>query len=327
MAEWDPFMYLGNVHYMSYPLTMTGGGDALATIRATLEDDYFTAIEITWIREPEARRKVAEMLRYAGVPTVFSAGPPYIHERIDISSLDEGERTRSLAMARLLIDEAYYFGARMHLLIAGRDPGAAARERGRAIAVESLESLCAYAEAKATGYVLTLCLEPVDRTIVRRGLLGPTVEAADVARQVRQRRPNFGLTVDLSHTAELGEDPAETVARVKDVMVHTHLANCYVADPSHPMYGDEHPWFGYPGGAHSSEHVRAYFEALLREGFFCARYPYGKPIVSTEVKPHGDESPSVVIAATKRAVREAWAGIPRALIEAAAAPEAVPMGE
>jgi hypothetical protein len=42
------------------------------------------------------------------------------------------------------------------------------------------------------------------------------------------------------------EDPAQTLAQVKDSTAEFHYFNC-VTQPDHPLYGDGHIRFGEPG--------------------------------------------------------------------------------
>ena len=45
------YMRVGLIHFMAYPDTMAGEGPILETIRKIAVDDYFNAIEITWIKD------------------------------------------------------------------------------------------------------------------------------------------------------------------------------------------------------------------------------------------------------------------------------------
>lgn len=48
-------MKVGLVHFMAFPATIKGEGPVLETIRKIAVDDYFSAIEITTIKDPEQR--------------------------------------------------------------------------------------------------------------------------------------------------------------------------------------------------------------------------------------------------------------------------------
>ncbi len=55
------YMKVGLVHFMAYPTTIKGEGPILETIKKLALDDYFTAIEITTIKNIEERQKVKQM--------------------------------------------------------------------------------------------------------------------------------------------------------------------------------------------------------------------------------------------------------------------------
>ena len=53
---------IGLIHFMAYPSTIRGEGPVEETIRKIAIDDYFDAIEITWIKDSEVRKNVRKML-------------------------------------------------------------------------------------------------------------------------------------------------------------------------------------------------------------------------------------------------------------------------
>jgi hypothetical protein len=301
------YMDLGVVQYVSFPQVIAGTGPVLETIRRVLTDEFFSAIEITWIEDGRVKRQVADLLSYSGLRVVFAGGPPYAMQRIHLSALDEGERRESLDKARRLVDDAYLLGAELHLITAGPDVAPEKRGLARAYLTESMVALSEYARSLASERALVLSLEPTDRDVHRCGLLGPTAESVDVLREVRQSGGDVWLTLDQSHLAQLGEVAEESIALAQRFHVHMHVANCLLGDRNSPLYGDEHPRFGVAGGEHNTRHVTALFETLWRHGFFQKPVPYGeRPIVSVEVKPREDEDPEIVLANTKRVVENAW---------------------
>jgi hypothetical protein len=184
------------------------------------------------------------------------------------------------------------------------------QDRGRAKGyfVESMVALSEYARSLASDGALVLSLEPTDRDVHRNGLLGPTAEALEVVQAVHEGGGEVWLTLDQSHLAQLREVAEDSVALAQSFHVHMHVANCLLGDRDSPIYGDEHPRFGVPGGEHDVEDVAILFEAMWRHGFFNKPIPYGeRPIVSVEVKPQQHEDPEIVLASTKRVVLSAWA--------------------
>ena len=73
----------------------------------------------------------------------------------------------------------------------------------------------------------------------------------------------------------------------------------------HYLYGDLQPRFGVPGGDIDVEYLRDYFRVLLEHDLIG---PEKRPYVSAEVRPLlAEENSALVIANTKRVMREAWA--------------------
>ena len=293
--------FLGIVQYVAFPQVLSGEGPIYETINAIALDGTFEAIEITWIKNVETKRKVSHLLSYAGLKVSFNAGPPYAFQNVNIASLDKSDRENSLRIAKQLVDEGYFLNAEIHGVVSGPDPGVNRRADGRKALVDSLIYLSDYALSQNREKPLVISLEPVDRDIHRKGLIGPISEAVEVAKEVRIHCSNFGLTLDLSHLPQLGEKIGDAVSISKDFIVNVHIGNSVVSDPRHPLYGDEHPRIGIPGGSHSEKEVVLFLKELRKNGFFDERH-----IVSQEVKPQVDEDPWVLIALTKRQIARAW---------------------
>ena len=148
--------------------------------------------------------------------------------------------------------------------------------------VTSTSELCSYAETKGG---LRIILEIFDYDVDKKSLIGPAPLAARFAEEIRREHENFGLMVDLSHLPLLRESSAEAVIPVKDYLVHAHMGNAVVKDPGFDAYGDNHPRFGFPGGANDVDEVVEYLKVLLSIGFLNTDDP---PVLSFEVKPWGE---------------------------------------
>jgi sugar phosphate isomerase/epimerase len=166
--------------------------------------------------------------------------------------------------------------------------------------VKSLQTICDAAAAKS----LDINLETFDTEIDKRALIGKSVDAVKLAQQVD--RGNFGLMIDLSHAPLIGESADEALRPAKDYLAHVHVGNCYMADPSSPAYGDQHPRFAFPGSPNGVEELTEWLRVLFDIGYFEAGR---QPVVSFEVKPLPSESSEIVLANAKRTMNEAWAMI------------------
>jgi sugar phosphate isomerase/epimerase len=292
------YMKVGIIHFMAYPSTMKGEGPIVETITEIAEDDFFTAIEITWIKDPEVRKRAKEVLVASGLAVGYGAQPAVLSIPLNPNSLDEDERKAAVKALMERVDEAHYMGAARMAFLSGKDPGADKREAAIEALVKSTRELCDYAATKDMG----ITLETFDTEIDKKALMGSSMESALFADAVN--RNNFGLMVDLSHLPLLDESPWECAEAVKDHVVHLHTGNCIMGDEDHPAYGDAHPRFGIEGGENGVEELAEYLEAFIDIGFLDGEH---QPFMSFEVKPLEGEPSKVVIANAKRALKEAWA--------------------
>ena len=294
------YMKVGIVHFMAFPSTMRGEGPVADTVKAVLEDDYFDAIEISWVKDPKERARVKAMLAASHATVAYGAQPRLLTQQLDLNSADEASRRRAVDELKLAVDDALDLGANGIAFLSGKYTG----ENDRSAAMDRLESsiseVCGYAANKGA----RLTLEVFDKTVDKKCLIGNAADALEIAQRVRRTHENFGLMVDLSHIPLLCESPEEALVPVRDYVTHIHIGNCYTADTASPAYGDQHPRFGYPGGANDVPEIVAFLRVLFQIDYLRGGHC---PIVSFEVKPVGDEDPAIVIANAKRALNEAWA--------------------
>ncbi|NLO83549.1 MAG: TIM barrel protein [Clostridiales bacterium] len=293
------YMKVGLIHFMAYPDTMKGEGPILETIRKIAVDDYFNAIEITWIKDDKVREEVKKMLDTSHMTVAYGGQPRLLTTGMNINDLDDNARKRAVANLKEGIDEAYYMGAKGFAYLSGRYDEDR-KEDAFAALVESTKELCAYAKSKGD---LKIVLEVFDWDVDKKSIIGPVDLAKRFAEEIRKEYDNFGLLVDLSHLPLLRETAEEAILPIKDYIIHAHMGNAVVADPSYEAYGDAHPRFGFPNSENDVDELVEYLRVLMEIGFLNTENP---PVVSFEVKPWGDEDPDIVVANAKRVLNEAW---------------------
>jgi sugar phosphate isomerase/epimerase len=293
-------MKVGLVHFMAYPATIKGEGPILETIKKLALDDYFTAIEITTIKDKEERKKARQILESSHMQVCYGAQPRLLINNLNINDLNEEGRQKALANLKEGIDEAYEMGAVGFSFLSGKYEEATKEESYEAL-VKSTNEICSYVKSKGS---MNVALEVFDYDVDKKSLIGPAPLALRYAKEIREKHDDFGLMVDLSHIPLIHETIEESLLPVKDYIVHAHIGNCVVKNANLPGYGDVHPRFGFPNGENDVDEVVAYLKVLLDIGFINYRNP---PFVSFEVKPFGDEDSDIVIANAKRTLNEAWA--------------------
>lgn len=111
---------------------------------------------------------------------------------------------------------------------------------------------------------IQILLEPGDRDVEYRHLLGHTDTAVSFVEDMRDEVPCLGLVFDISHIAQLNEDLYTSWSQAKKYCTHVHLANC-VLNKLSPLYGDKHPLFSATDGVYSHESASAYYQYLQDE--------------------------------------------------------------
>jgi len=295
---------IGIVHFMVYKEALKGEADVTKSLATIVGDDYFDAVEVTWLRDKAMRSDVAALLRESGKTVAFGAQPVLLTQGLDLNHEEPWKRREAVDAVRRVIVQAYELGAAGLAVLSGRDPGEEKRATARDVLVDSLTEIAV--ELRAQGR-MPLVLETFDRQPFGKNcLIGPSVEAVEVAKRMRERFPDFGLMIDLSHLPLLNETPPQCVPVVRDFLVHAHMGNCVMRDPKHPMYGDAHPPFGDPAGENGVGQLAAYLTALLDNGFLDREK---RRVLSFEVSPYGTWTAQKLLDQSKETLEAAWAEV------------------
>ena len=295
---------VGLIHFMAYPQCIKGEGPILETLQKICEDDYFTLVEITWMKDPEVRKKAKRMLQQAGMNYAFGAQPTLLTQKLNLNDPDQTGRKKAIDQIKSAIDEAYEMECSGLAFLSGKDPGDDARDEGLQLLFDSVTDICEYAASQGE---MPILMETFDQLgFGKNTILGPTRDAVAFAEAVQSCCDNFGLMLDLSHLPLLGETPWKMLYEARDVVEHVHIGNCVMRDPTHPAYGDEHPSFGCEGGENGVIEVAEFLTALFKIGYFSE--DNGPMPLSFEVKPIAafEESSELVIASAKRTLNQAW---------------------
>jgi sugar phosphate isomerase/epimerase len=305
MNPWQDKCDFGVVHPLIFLACRAGEGPVLETLQAIVDDDAFGAVEICPPKDPAVRAEARDLLSAAQLQVVYLPILPQLIEDYPVASTDPVARRAALDKTKILLDQAIDFGAPLAMVISPRDPGPGERAAATARLAEDLRSLCDYADARSTRRRLHITLENFDREVEKKRLIGPTVEAAALADAVD--RPNFGLTIDLSHLPLLDESPGHALRAAGRHLIHAHIGNCVRDYPDSPIYGDFHPRFGHPEGRNDLPEVIEFIGQLNAVGYWAqARARLGgAPILSMEIRT-SDESSAVALANGKRTFMRAW---------------------
>lgn len=303
--SWNNYMNVGTIHFMSFPEVMKGEGPVTETLEKILANDFFTAVEITTIKDLSVREAAMKMLKSSHVVSAYGAQPVILSNKLNINSLIEEERQKAVDQIKKCIDEAAYLGSKGVAVLSGPYPGKEFETEAIQKLLQSLELLCSYSEKLN----LKFELETFDYDVDKKCLIGKSELAAFVAKEVRKKFSNFGLILDLSHFPLQYEQTKIALKNCFEYTTHLHIGNCVLRDKNHPAYGDQHPRFGVNGGENDVEQVREFFATLFELGWLKEDNklkPENKPIVSFEVKPMAGENKDIVLANSIRVFKAAW---------------------
>jgi sugar phosphate isomerase/epimerase len=292
---------VGIIHFKAFPGIETGEGPIVETLEKICEDEFWTAVEVGWMKDYRVRNTARHLLDQSHLSVAYATQPRVLSGKLNLNSFEPAERRAAISAVKSCVDEAYDLGAEVVRLIAGRDPGDEKREEAKKLLIDSLHQILDYGKEEGS---INFTLKLFDRSVDKFNLIGPTKDALDIAKAIAPHYPNFGLLADLSHFPLLNEKPEETIPLLKPYLRSVHVGNTVFRDRKHPAYGDIQPRFGVPGGETDLPEVTDFFRVLRKNGFFDGPE---RPIVSAEVRPVlAGETSGIILANAKRVIRDAW---------------------
>jgi hypothetical protein len=194
-----------------------------------------------------------------GKQSIFLSGSRQKTENLNPCSLNRDIREKAIAGLGECFHYARQAGATAVMLSSGGRP---ASEKDDAECLNLLiDSLSRLHKLEPD---LPILLEPGDRDVEYRHLLGPTEWAVEFTYRCRNQGIPLGLIFDISHVAQLGEDLEAAWNKARPVCNHVHLANC-VLEKNSALYGDKHPLFEVPDGVYTHKDAQKFLALLENE--------------------------------------------------------------
>jgi len=295
------YLDIGIVSFMAYPGISKGSGPIIDSIKKIVADPFFSLIEITHIEDKIIREEVKKILVTSAIRVSFGAHPAIFGSKLDINSMDNDIRIKSVETLKILLDEAYQMNSESFVFVSGpKQIDKTSIDIEIDNIKESINSLCNYNYIKAKEYnrkPMDMIIETFDdKPFAKNRLIGPTDLAVSLARDIVGRYPDFGLLIDLSHLPIIGENLRESLQKAKKYIKHIHIGNCILKDKYHIAYGDEHPRLCISNGEVFITELVEFLKTLKDIGYFS----FPGSTLSFEVKPLPDEDPDITIAGSKR---------------------------
>lgn len=247
--------------------------------------------------------QIREALSRYMLSSIFLASYGMKSRGLDPGHPDLEERCRVLDSMKGWLDQSRNCGSSHVMIVSGpdsRDPGerSSRMERSR----ETIKALCEYGTREPTP--VRISLEAFNDSGEPWFLLGPTSRSVEMAESLGPACSNFSLTLDLSHLLQLRENPEESIREAADHCTHIHLANCVIADPDHPLFGDKHPAFGVEQGEVDEAILSDFLSSIIStESLLNRPYPL---TLGLEVIARDPDNPRAVMAEAKRTFDKAW---------------------
>lgn len=207
----------------------------LKVIKRLVEMNYYKGIELGVFFDEANRRAVRKIVEEDDLfLTIYAT--PYLKGK-GMSLCDLNRQKRRLAVNYLidLLKLAAQMGCRNFGIPSGDDPGEALREDAKAVLKEAIIEVAQV----AAGYGMNLTLEPLDRYVHKKQLIGPMEETMAWFKDVHEKAPNTYIHWDSAHEALGGIDLIESLNYAKGYISSFHLCNA-ILDKTHPCFGDLH---------------------------------------------------------------------------------------
>ena len=198
--------------------------------------ESYQAIETGFFFEGKNQQRVKTYCETNNWELTMWATPALLAEQLNLSSLDDRLREKSVYRTIELLDIAKACAADKIGLPSGDYPGDELCETAKAALYDSLKRISA---ALADQPDMQILLEPLDRYAHKKQLIGPMAEAVEWFAPLHAECPNIFFHWDSAHEALGGIDLIESLRLAKPYLSQFHLCNA-VLDAEHPMYGDWH---------------------------------------------------------------------------------------
>ncbi|MDD7021295.1 MAG: TIM barrel protein [Aeromonadales bacterium] len=210
-----------------------------------VQDGFYRSIELPVIEGKEDRRRILKALSIPSskVGNVIVWSGLYAAEHgLDINSVDEAVRRKSVDAIKKLIEESCELGSGNFGVVSGRNVGILDKSDAYRALIKSLTELTAFAKQ----HKQNLIFEALEKFSGRRALLGTSEDTYEMMEILKPDLPSLYCCYDTAHAALNREVIYNGLEHMNKFIGCIHLSNA-VLDPEDPLYGDNHLQPGLPG--------------------------------------------------------------------------------
>lgn len=233
---------LPSLHLLEIFMPIAANEDFL--VQNILQDvskiNFYKGIEMPLIFAAKNQQILRRLVKEKGWQLTVWASPTINAKGLNLSSLDKELRKKSIAFTKEMLAVTANMGGFYMGLPSGPDVSSPEREDAKKAL---FDSFCQIGEEAAKYEGLHLILEPLDRYVHKKQLMGPIHEVVEWFSPLKKECSNFYIHWDSAHEALAGIDLLESLEAALPYLAQFHLCNC-VTDPKNPCHGDYHMELG-----------------------------------------------------------------------------------
>jgi len=228
---------LPSMHFLeNFMPIMANEQFAVELLKQASEIGFYQGVELGFIENKTCQLTIRDIVEGRGWQLTQWCSPKIADKGLSLSSLDASERRKAVDYAIELLAGCVETGALRIGLQSGPDVGEALRNDAKKALQESCLAISKAAEQYKGLYLL---IEPLDRFVHKKQLLGPIKETVEWFADLKRQCNNFYIHWDSAHEMLGGADLKDSVRLSAPYLAQFHLCNC-VNIPGHPYYGDHH---------------------------------------------------------------------------------------
>ncbi|MCD8098402.1 MAG: sugar phosphate isomerase/epimerase [Lachnospiraceae bacterium] len=196
---------------------------------------FYKNMELGIFFDRENRRTVRNILEANGLNATTFSTPWVKDDHLSLADLDEGRRRKAVDLCKKLTDLAAETGYSNFGVPSGDDPGPVFRGLAKLALKDSMVEIAEHLKQ----YGMNLTIEPLDRYVFKKQLIGPMEETAVWFKEVKEAAPNAYIHWDSAHEALGGIDLMESLELAAPYMGQFHLCDT-ITDSREACFGDLH---------------------------------------------------------------------------------------
>ena len=287
---------LGLVHHMLYAEDSAEPRGHLQTLIEFLRRYDIEAFDFCVPYSEPYRQQAISAVRDSSADKAYSLHL-FPARKLSLGTLDSVEREMIKLVLRDQVSVAADSGASGFVFVSGADN---IERRGEAM--DSFYKLCVWFCRLLAEHDMTALLEPFDRFIDKKYLMGSIDECIELVDRVRETCPNIALELDIAHLPLMGEDIRGSILRCGQRIQRVHLGNCVLRDKSSRWWGDMHPPIGVDGGEIGLEELKCALSCLGEVGYFGSER---KPLI-LEMRAYDNMSAAETVERSFELLKTAW---------------------